>query len=73
MLDLSTGIRIYVRSRLHDKGRKIRNYTSFFRLDGILPTNGLTRKTTKSIPIRETTQSIKQPIFIEEREERNRQ
>jgi hypothetical protein len=52
MLDLSTGTRIYVRSRLHDKGKKIRNYTPFFRPDGTLPTDGLIKKTTEPIPIK---------------------
>jgi hypothetical protein len=56
MLNLFTGIKMYMGSRLHDRDRKIRNYTSFFRLDGILPTDGLTRKTVKPISIRKTAQ-----------------
>jgi hypothetical protein len=53
MLDLLTGIRLYVRDKLHDRGRKVRSYTLFFRLNGILRTNGLTKKKVKSISIKE--------------------
>jgi hypothetical protein len=59
VLDLFTGIRIHVGSRLHDRGRKIRNYTLFFRPDGILPTNGFIREKAELISIRKTTQLIK--------------
>jgi hypothetical protein len=55
MLDLSTGTKIYVESRLHDRSRKIRNYTLFFRPDETLPTNGLTKKTAEPISIKKTT------------------
>jgi hypothetical protein len=72
MLDLSTGTRIYVRSRLYNKNKKIRSYTPFFRLDETLLTNGLTKKTAEPISIRETTQSTKQLIFIEKREKQSR-
>jgi hypothetical protein len=56
LLDLPTGIRLYVGSRLHNKDRKVRSYTPFFRLNGTLPTNGLTGKEIKSIPIGKTAQ-----------------
>jgi hypothetical protein len=72
VLDLSTGIRMHIKSRLYDKDRKIRNYALFFRLDGTLPTNGLTRKTTEPIPAKKTTQLTQQPIPIEEGETRSR-
>jgi hypothetical protein len=72
VLDLSIGIRIYVRSRLHDRDKKIRNYTLFFRPDGILLTNGFIKKTIKPISIRKTTQLTKQFIPVKKREERNR-
>jgi hypothetical protein len=50
MLDLFTETRVYLASRLHDEGRKVRSYTLFFRLNGILPANGLTREKVKPIP-----------------------
>jgi hypothetical protein len=56
MLDLSAGTRLYLRNRLHDRGRKIRSCTPFFRPDGILPVNGLIRKKVKPISIRQITQ-----------------
>ena len=55
VLDLPTGTRLYVKSRLHDGGRKVRSNTLFFRLNGILPTNGLIRKKIKPISIGEIT------------------
>jgi hypothetical protein len=73
VLDLSTGIKIYVGGRLHDKDKKIRSNTPFFRLNGTLLINGLIRETTEPIPIKKITQSIKQSIFIKKREERSRQ
>jgi hypothetical protein len=54
MLDLPTKIRLYVESRLHDKNKKVRNYTPFFKSDGILPANGLIREKVKPIPIKKT-------------------
>jgi hypothetical protein len=69
---LPTGIRMYVESQLHDRGRKIRSYTPFFRLDGTLLTNGLIRKTAKPIPTKKTIQLIMQPIPIGEKKKRNR-
>jgi hypothetical protein len=62
-----------VGSRLYNKNKVIRSYTLFFRLNGILLTNGLIKKTIKSIPTGKTAQPTKQPISIREREERNRQ
>jgi hypothetical protein len=41
---------MYVKSRLHDKDRKIRNYILFFRPNGILPVNKFTEKKTKPVP-----------------------
>jgi hypothetical protein len=73
MLDLSTGTKIYVRSRLHDGDRKIRSNTPFFRPDGVLPINGLIKKKIKPVPIKKTAQSTKQPIPMEKREKRSRQ
>jgi hypothetical protein len=55
VLDLFTGIRMYVGSGLHDRGRKICNYTLFFRSDGALPADGFAGKTSKSIPIESMT------------------
>jgi hypothetical protein len=55
ILNLLTGIKLYVRGRLHDRDRKIRSGTSFFRLNGILPADGFIRKKTKPIPAREIT------------------
>jgi hypothetical protein len=72
MLDLPIRIRLYVGSRLHDKGKKIRNYTLFFRPDRILPANGFIRKKVKPIPTEENAQLIKQPISLKEREKRRR-
>jgi hypothetical protein len=54
VLDLSTGIRLYVKSRLYNGDRKIRSNTLFFRSDGILPIDGFTREKVKPIPIGET-------------------
>ena len=45
---------MYVRSRLYDKDRKVRSYTPFFRLNGILPADGLIREKTEPIPAGET-------------------
>jgi hypothetical protein len=56
VLDLPTGIKMHMGSRLYDRDKKIRSYTPFFKLDGILPTNGLTKETTKPIPTKKTTQ-----------------
>jgi hypothetical protein len=50
ILNLPTGIRLYVRNRLHDRDRKIRSDTLFFRLNEILPADGLIKKKTKPIP-----------------------
>jgi hypothetical protein len=73
VLDLPTGTKLYVGSRLHDKNRKIRSDTLFFRPNGILPANGLTKKKVKSILIKQITQSTKQPILLKKREKRRRQ
>ena len=54
MLDLFTGIRIYLASRLHDGNKKVRSYTLFFRLNGALPADGSAETTVKSIPIKPT-------------------
>jgi hypothetical protein len=55
VLNLPTGTRIYVKNRLYDRNRKIRNYTLFFRLDKILPANGLTKKKTEPISAKKIT------------------
>jgi hypothetical protein len=73
VLNLPTGTRIYVRSRLYDRDRKIRSCTSFFRPDGILLTDEFTREKTELIPVKKTTQSIKQSISIKRRREQSRQ
>jgi hypothetical protein len=52
VLDLPTGTKMHVKSRLHDKDRKVRNYTLFFRSDGILPADGFIREKTEPIPVR---------------------
>jgi hypothetical protein len=54
MLDLPTGTRLYVRSRLHNGSKKVRSYTPFFRPNGILPVNGLIREKIKPILIGKT-------------------
>jgi hypothetical protein len=72
ILDLPTGTKIHLRNRLYNKGKKVRSCAPFFRLNGILPTDGLTKETPKPIPIGKTTQSTKQPIPIGEREKRSR-
>jgi hypothetical protein len=54
VLDLPTGTRLYLDSRLYYRGRKIRSYTLFFRLDGTLPTDGFIREKVKPISIKET-------------------
>jgi hypothetical protein len=43
---------MHVKSRLYDRDRKVRNYTPFFKLDGILPVNGFIREKTEPIPVR---------------------
>jgi len=53
VLDLPTGTRLYLDSRLHDRDREIRSGTPFFRPNRILPVNGLTKEKVKPIPIRE--------------------
>jgi hypothetical protein len=53
ILNLSAGIRLYLRSRLYNRGRKVRSYTSFFKPDGILPTDGLIKEKIKPILIKE--------------------
>jgi hypothetical protein len=73
VLDLSTGIKIYVGSRLYDKDKKIRSCTLFFKPDGTLSTDGLIREKVEPIPIKKTTQLTEQPIPIEERKKRSRQ
>jgi hypothetical protein len=55
MLDLSAGTRLHLRSQLYNRGRKVRSYTLFFRLNGILPTNGFIREKIELIPIGEIT------------------
>jgi hypothetical protein len=54
VLNLPTGAKIYVRSRLYNKNRKIRSYTLFFRLDGILSTNRLIKKTIEPVSTEKT-------------------
>jgi len=73
VLNLPTGTRVYVKSRLYDRDRKIRSYTLFFRPDGTLPTDGPTKEKTKSIPARKIIQSTKQPIPIGGSKKRRRQ
>jgi hypothetical protein len=46
---------MYVRSRLHDKDRKIRSYTLFFRPDGTLLTDGLIKEIIELIPTKKMT------------------
>ena len=72
VLDLPTGTRLYLGSRLYDRGREIRSGTLFFRPDGTLPANGLTKEKVKPIPTEETAQPTKQPIPIKGTEKRRR-
>jgi hypothetical protein len=43
---------MYVRSRLHDKNKKVRNYILFFRPDGTLLVNGFIKKKIKPISVK---------------------
>jgi hypothetical protein len=73
VLNLPAGIKMYVGSRLHDRDRKIRSCTLFFRPDGILPADGFIREKTEPIPAKKITQLTKQPIPIGKRERQCRQ
>jgi hypothetical protein len=55
VLNLSTGTRMYIKRRLHNRDRKIYSYTPFFRLDGVLPADGFAGKTSESILTKSTT------------------
>jgi hypothetical protein len=72
ILDLSAGIRLHLRNRLHDRDRKVRSGTPFFRLNRILPADESAGTTVKSISTKQITQSIKQPIPIGKRKKRRR-
>jgi hypothetical protein len=72
VLNLSIRVRVYVGSRLHDRGRKVCSNTLFFRSDGVLPVDGFVGKTGKPILIKAATQLIRLSIFIEGRKERRR-
>jgi hypothetical protein len=72
VLDLPTGIRLYLNNRLYDRDREIRSDTLFFRLDGILPANGLIKKKVKPIPTEKIARLIEQPISIKEKKKRRR-
>jgi hypothetical protein len=50
MLDLSTRTKLYLRDRLHDRNKKVRSDTPFFKSNGALPADGLTKKKTEPIP-----------------------
>jgi hypothetical protein len=67
ILDLLTGTKLYVRDRLHDRGKKVRSDTPFFRPNGVLPANRLIRKKTEPISVKKIIQSTEQPISIGER------
>jgi hypothetical protein len=41
-----------LRTRLYNKNRKVRSHTLFFRIDGVLPADGLTKKKIKLIPLK---------------------
>jgi hypothetical protein len=53
VLDLLTGTRLYLGSRLYYKSRKVRSCTLFFRPDRTLPTNGFIKEKVKPVPTRE--------------------
>jgi hypothetical protein len=55
VLNLLTGTRLYLGSRLYYRDRKIRSCTSFFRPDGTLFTDGFIREKVKPIPIKKIT------------------
>jgi hypothetical protein len=55
ILDLFAETKLYLRSRLYNRNRKVRSCTLFFRLNGTLLINGFIREKVKSIPIREIT------------------
>jgi hypothetical protein len=59
ILDLPTGTRLYVRDRSHDRDRKVRSDTPFFRSNEILPADGFIKKKTEPIPIKKIIQLIK--------------
>jgi hypothetical protein len=52
MLNLPTGTKMYLVSRLHDGNKKVRNYTPFFRLNEVLSADGSAGTTVKSISIK---------------------
>jgi hypothetical protein len=72
MLDLSTGTRIYLGSRLYDKNGKVRNGTLFFKLNGVLPADGSAGKKIKSILIESITRLIGQFILVKGKKRRRR-
>jgi hypothetical protein len=72
VLDLFTRAKVYVKNRLYDRGRKICNYTSFFKSDGILPANESAGKTGESIPTESIIQLTRLSILIKERKKRHR-
>ena len=72
VLNLPTGIRMYLVSRLHDGSRKVRSYTPFFILNGAFPVDGSVGTTVKPIPTKLITQLTGQSILIKERKKRRR-
>jgi hypothetical protein len=72
MLDLSTGTRIYLGSRLYDKNGKVRTGTLFFKLNGVLPADGSAGKKIKSILIESITRLIGQFILVKGKKRRRR-
>jgi hypothetical protein len=55
VLNLLTGAKMHVESRLHNRDKKIRSGTLFFRSDEILPADESTGTTAKPIPTGQIT------------------
>jgi len=68
ILDLSARTRLHLRNKLHDRGRKVCNGTSFFRPNRILPADESAGTTAEPISTGQITQLTKQPISIREKE-----
>jgi hypothetical protein len=72
MLDLSTGIRVYLRGQLCDRRRKVYGCALFFKLNGALPADGFAGKTVESLLIKLIIRPTGQSILVREKEKRRR-
>jgi hypothetical protein len=71
VLNLFTRIKMCLRGRLHNRGKKVRNHTSFFRVNGILPSDELTKKEIKLIPLGTKARPRSQFNFLNKGKRRN--